>query len=488
MRIAMLTWESRYSVAVGGVAAHVSDIAMALSRRGHEVHVFTRQAENQARRELIDGVHYHRCPYQGLPDLPDDVERMNDSFIWHLVEYEKEVDREFDVIHGHDWLCTRGIVRAKNHLARPAVLTMHSTEFGRCGNQFFNGGTSQRVRDLEWEGLYVADQVIAVSASLRGEVHWIYRTPEWKTRVIYNGVHVRKFDADVDVPALRGRYAIGVGQPMVLFAGRLTWQKGPDLLLEAIPGLAAHHGDARFVFAGDGDMRGHLEGRAQYLGVAPATRFLGHRNGSEIVGLFKAADIVCVPSRNEPFGIVILEAWGAGKPVIATCNGGPVEFVQHQETGLTVFDSPDSIGWGIGTALADLNDARRMGRNGRLVAETRFAWEKIAAETERVYQQVARREPGGQRAFVPDREVAMQTTGNGKGRRGKTATTDITTSPKVTSEASGEYQPTPEEIRLRAYQIFSARKGATGDPTADWLQAEQELREENKRTRMPVRV
>ncbi len=480
MRIAMLTWESRHSISVGGVAAHVSDIAAALARRGHDVHVFTRMGENQVPREQLDGVYYHRCAYDTNPDLTYDVEHMNDSFIWHLDQYEREVGHPFDVVHGHDWLCTRGIVRAKNQLARPTVLTMHSTEFGRCGNQFFNAGSSQRIRDLEWEGLYVADQVVCVSASLRGEVHWIYRTPEWKTRVIYNGVNVRKFDADVDVAAVRSRYAVGLSEPVVLFAGRLTWQKGPDLLLEAIPGLSQHFREARFIFAGDGDMRSHLEGRAKFLGVDRVTRFLGHRNGSEIVSLFKAADLVCVPSRNEPFGIVILEAWGAGKPVIATCNGGPVEFVQHEETGLTVFDSSDSIGWGVGTALADLDGARRMGRNGRLVAETRFAWEKIAAETERVYQSVSRRDSGAQRVFIAEKEVPVPSVANGKGRRGKAA--NVESAGSNVTELPLELRPTPEEIRLRAYQIFTARKGTPGDPTADWLQAERELVDEKRRS------
>jgi glycosyltransferase involved in cell wall biosynthesis len=108
-----------------------------------------------------------------------------------------------------------------------------------------------------------------------------------------------------------------------------------------------------------------------------------------LVGLFRSSDIVCVPSRNEPFGIVILEAWSAKKPVVVTRRGGPAEFVRHGETGLVVSDNQDSIGWGVGTALAHGQDAKQMGQNGRHVAEQRFSWDEIAGRTEEVYASVA---------------------------------------------------------------------------------------------------
>ena len=83
-------------------------------------------------------------------------------------------------------------------------------------------------------------------------------------------------------------------------------------------------------------MRWQAEHRAQRLGVAHATRFLGFQVNGSLTNLYKACDVVCVPSRNEPFGIVLLEAWSAGKPVVATNNGGPGEFVWHEVNGLKV--------------------------------------------------------------------------------------------------------------------------------------------------------
>lgn len=178
------------------------------------------------------------------------------------------------------------------------------------------------------------------------------------------------------------RSAIGFGgghEPLVLFVGRMTWQKRPDLLLGAVPDVLRHRPDARFAFVGDGDMRSALEGQAGAAGLFHTVRFLGARAGSELVGLFKSADVVCVPSRNEPFGIVVLERWSATQPVVVTANGGPREFVKDQETGWVVEPDRHALGWGIGAALDDRANARRIAANGRREAETRFSWDSVGA-------------------------------------------------------------------------------------------------------------
>ena len=107
------------------------------------------------------------------------------------------------------------------------------------------------------------------------------------------------------------------------------------------------------------------------------------------IGAERSADVVAVPSRNEPFGIVILEAWSAHKPVVSTKRGGPAEFVWHEVNGLQVDDTVESVAWGLGTLLADHNRCRWMGRNGRAAVDAAFSWDNIAEQTEEVYASVA---------------------------------------------------------------------------------------------------
>ncbi|MHC4063906.1 MAG: glycosyltransferase family 4 protein [Planctomycetota bacterium] len=385
MRIALFSWESLHSISVGGVAAHVTELAAALNLRGHDVHIFTRVGDGQSTYEPIAGVHYHRCPFEGHPDFLEETNRMCNSFVWHLGETEYFLNGGgFDVVHGHDWLCAQALVQAKNTHNKPVVMTVHSTEYGRCGN-VHRPGRSEQIRHLEWEGAFVANQVICVSETLRREVRGLYQIPEGKMTAVYNGVQVSRYDGFIDPGPVRASYGVGPLDPMVLFVGRLAWQKGPDILLNTVPAILNDHPQVKFVFVGDGDMLHDLRRKADELGVAHATRFLGYRNGSELVNLFKSADLVCVPSRNEPFGIVILEAWSAGKPVVTTRNGGPAEFVSHGYDGLVVVDRADSVGWGVGTTFADFEHARWMGSNGRTSAEARFGWDTIAARTEQIY-------------------------------------------------------------------------------------------------------
>ncbi len=385
MRVAMFSWETLHSQAVGGIAAHVTELAAALQRRGHEVHVFTRPGYGFGGVSQIDGVWYHYCPHGLNRNFVDEVQEMCRSFVWHFFETEDYLGH-FDVVHGHDWLAANAMAWIKQgRRDHHAILTMHSTEYGRCGNNFWSG-PSVRIRDHERNGTYCADHVIAVSGALKRELMWMYNLPEWKCWVIYNGVAAHHFDGWLDPGGVKARYHIGPMDPTVLFSGRLCVQKGPDLLLEAVPGLLRHHPNARFVFVGDGHLRGALEQRARYLGVAHATRFLGYRNGQELIDLYKACDAVCLPSRNEPFGIAALEGWAAAKPVVASQAGGPNEFIWHNVTGLKIYPNPDSVGWGLGTLFTNFEWARWMGGNGRRAAETEFTWDRIAEKTEQCYR------------------------------------------------------------------------------------------------------
>lgn len=383
MKIAFFSWESLHSIAVGGIAVHVSDLSRALAQKGHEIHVFTRMDNGQAHEEWIEGVCYHRCAYQHHHHFKDDVDNMCRAFLDRFLETERNTGR-FDIVHSHDWLTANVIIWLKQKRDYKAILTMHSTEYGRCGNNF-GGMHSQDVAHLEWSGIYHANRVIAVSKTLKEELKWLYSSPDDKLNVVYNGVNAYQFDGWIDALAVRKLYEIGPDDPIILFVGRMVYQKGPDILIESIPNILYHYPNAKFVFAGDGGMRSYCEDLSRQRNVYHATRFLGSVNGWRLKDLFKSADCVVVPSRNEPFGIVILEAWSAGKPVVASSQGGPSEIVWHDVNGYKVNPQPDSINWGLGTMLEKKEHAQWMGRNGRLTAETTFSWDHIADDTLKVY-------------------------------------------------------------------------------------------------------
>jgi glycogen synthase len=387
MRIALLSWESLHSIAVGGVAVHVTELAAALDRRGHEVHVFTRQGQSQPGYDFIDSVHYHRCPFALSRNFVDEVNNMCRAFVAAVLAVEDTVG-SFDVVHAHDWLASNAAVWVKEGRGRKAVLTMHSTEYGRNGNRFL-GGQAVRVQEHERHGTYCADRVITVSNQLKAETQWLYQLPDWKVRTIYNGVSTPQFDYAMDAGEVKRRYAMGPLDPMILFVGRMVVQKGPDILVRTVPSILRHYPHAKFVFVGDGHMKDDVCRIGHQLGVAHAMRVLGVVRGRELTNLFKACDVVAVPSRNEPFGIVILEGWSAHKPVVSTKRGGPAEFVWHEVNGLHVDDTPESVAWGLGTLIADHDRCRWMGRNGRATVDAAFSWDSIAEQTEMVYRSVA---------------------------------------------------------------------------------------------------
>ncbi len=384
MRIALLAWESLHSFAIGGVAVHVTELAAALARQGHEVHVFTRRAPGQSDYACVDGVHYYRCAYKPHREFVDDINNMCRAFVHRLFGVEDSTGQPFEIVHAHDWLCANAMIWIKKGRERRGILTIHATEYGRSGN-LFHDGRSKRIRHQERAGCDWADHVIGVSGATCAEVQWMYEVPDWKLSVVHNGVNRHRFAGPVDVEQARRRYQVGPMDPVALFCGRLDYQKGPDILLEAFPAALQQHPPAKLVFAGDGGMRRQLEQRAHQLGIADAVRLLGQRSGDELVEVFRMADVACVPSRNEPFGIVVLEAWAAGKPVLATHNGGPAEFVDHEINGLKIYDSAESVAWGLQQIFGDFDRARQMGQRGLDAVRYGFTWDAVAQQTLAVY-------------------------------------------------------------------------------------------------------
>jgi glycosyltransferase involved in cell wall biosynthesis len=393
-RVALMAWESLHSIAVGGVAPHLTELAAGLERRGHEVHVYVRTGAGQEPYQVIDGVHVHRIAFELSPDFVQEITNMCNAMVHFMLETEAFMNAQFDCIHCHDWLAAPALINIKSNHDRRCVFTVHSTEFGRCGNNVY-GGQSARIRGIEQDAIAAADRVVAVSGVLCDEVKAHYQFDWDKLRCVYNGINCLRYDGALWDPAeVRAKYGVGPLDPMVLTVGRLVVQKGIDLLVEAVPGVLAARPDAKFVIVGDGYMKDDIVARAHALGVAGSICFTGSMGGQNLVDLFKATDLVAIPSRNEPFGIVVLEAWAASKPVVVTKSGGPREFVWHDNEGFVVDTNPEGLSWGISAAFANFVHLKYMGERGRVKAAFQFSWDNIAENTNNIYDEVLHEHPG----------------------------------------------------------------------------------------------
>jgi glycosyltransferase involved in cell wall biosynthesis len=383
MRVAIFSSESLHSISSGGLGVHVTELAAGLERRGHEIHVITRRTEGQHDYDHIDGVHYHRINHGMSENFVECMDFMCKAMAHKFHEITSLVGN-FELVQAHDWLTANAMKYVMDGFGTRGVLTMHSTEYGRDGNVFFDG-FARWIRDAEAAGCHNATLIIAVSHFLADELRRIYEVPEGKIHVVHNGVSYHAFDGQVDPAEVKGRYGIGPMVPTVFAPGRMTLQKGMDMLVEAVPMVLASYPETKFVISGTGPERDSIVRKAHEIGAAGSIVFLETLPRWQYIDLMRAADIVVVPSRNEPFGIVALEAWSAGKPVVATLAGGPREFIWHDVNGFLVDTDPGGLAHGIGSLLADHDHCRALGANGRKAVEEEYNWDKVAEYTEAVF-------------------------------------------------------------------------------------------------------
>jgi glycosyltransferase involved in cell wall biosynthesis len=381
LRIGMFSWESLYSVRVGGIAPHISELAEALVAKGHEVHVFSRIGDKTEYAE-IHGVHYQRCRHDQSGSVVMQMDRMCEAMVDRFDAVQKLFGR-FDAIHGHDWHPVAALNRIKRDHGLPYVLTYHSTEWGRNGNSFGAWWEFREISHREWLGGYESAAVIVTSENLKKEIQFLYQIPDFKLKVIPNGIRAGKIKKEVDPGRIKMQFGIHPLAPVMLFIGRMSHQKGPDLLVEAIPNVLAHRWDAKFVFSGEGELRHSCEHRAAQLGVSDATRFLGYAPDDVARDWMNACDLVCVPSRNEPFCIVVLEAWDASKPVVGT---EAVHLISNFSTGITAYISPDSLTWCIKYAIDNPEQSKIMGQNGNKLIGEKYNWSTIVDKVVTVYK------------------------------------------------------------------------------------------------------
>lgn len=231
---------------------------------------------------------------------------------------------DFDVIHAHDWLCYGAGIAAKELSGKPLIVHVHATEFDRCGGNSVN----QQAYDRERKGMHAADHVIAVSELTRKIIIDKYGVDPTKVTVVHNG---NSSDTPKNPKSrFKDLYKIREsGKKTVLFAGRITIQKGVDYFVHAAKKVLEYEKDTQFIIAGSGDMEEQIKGLTHHLGISHNFLFTGYYKLDEQSDLFAAADVVVMPSVSEPFGIIPLESMSSGTPVIMSKQSGVSEVVSH---------------------------------------------------------------------------------------------------------------------------------------------------------------
>jgi glycogen(starch) synthase len=389
-RTLILSWEYPPLIE-GGLARHVRKLAEGLAATGVEVHVLTRGGEESPAEDVVEGVAIQRVLEPSRPrelgEFVAWVERMNADMLAAGVELGDR--HSFDVVHGHDWL----VAMACDHLARrfgaSLVTTIHATEHGRHQGWVVDHPQSY-IHGVERWITNRADRVITCSYYMREQVADIFSVPESRITVIPNGIDPEDLPApaDAELQRLRREFA-APDERLVLLIGRLVYEKGFQIALEAMPELIARLPGTRFLVAGSGTHEDELRRQAVALGLLEHGTFLGWIGDDVLHSLYRIADVCVVPSIYEPFGLVALEAMASGCPCIVADTGGLREVVPHEEAGLRFRSrDPRSLGRMVERVLGDA------ALRERLVAEAsehvlRFDWGDVAERTADLYSAAA---------------------------------------------------------------------------------------------------
>jgi glycosyltransferase involved in cell wall biosynthesis len=225
--------------------------------------------------------------------------------------------RRPQVVHAHDWMTFPAATRVAHVHGIPMVAHVHSLEQDRSGD-----GANPTIVALEGAGLRAATRVIAVSHYTARMINQLHGIPFERIDVVHNGAYTRR-----TVSAYRAENADD--RPIILFLGRITFQKGPDYFVEAAAKVVERVPKARFVMAGNGDMLPRLQQRVRELGLEQNFEFPGFVRGAEVERLFSTADVYVMPSVSEPFGITALEAMSYETPVVLSRQSGASEVLRH---------------------------------------------------------------------------------------------------------------------------------------------------------------
>ncbi|MHB8657374.1 MAG: glycosyltransferase family 4 protein [Solirubrobacteraceae bacterium] len=391
MRVLMISWEYP-PVIEGGLGRHVRKLSEQLVAGEDEIHVLTRGGGRLPAEEARHGVIVHRVRE---PPFPRDVEQ----FVHWVADMNRDMellgselcDRlEFDLVHSHDWLVAGAARQLAEQISRPWLTTVHATEFGRHQG-WVDKPPQSHIHRLERTMARGADHVITCSLYMRGHVSRVFGVPVGGITAIPNGIDPKDLEPVIDdLPALRARYA-APDELLVLLVGRLVYEKGFHLALDALAPVIRRLGNIRFVVAGTGTAEAELKHQARRLRLTAHGSFLGWVGDDMLHSLYRVCDLCIVPSIYEPFGLVALEAMASGCLCIVAETGGLREVVPGDGTVGLRFPPRDSDALGQMLERVLTDDEVR----ARLIAEARehvlgFDWAEVADRVRQVYRELTR--------------------------------------------------------------------------------------------------
>lgn len=385
MKILMLTWEYPPRV-VGGISKVVYDLSHKMVKEGNEVTVVTyKDGDNVKYYENDKGVEVYRVDnYMIRPNnFIDWIMQLNFNMITKANEIINK-NGKFDVIHAHDWLVAYSAKSIKESYNIPLISTIHATESGR--NSGIHDETQRYINDSEWMLTYESSEVIVNSNYMKNEVQRLFGLPYDKINVIPNGVNLQLFsNVNVDYD-FRRQYAMD-NEKIILYVGRLVYEKGIQNLIAAMPKILDRYHDSKLIICGRGGMIDDLREQVKYLGIDNKVYFAGYCDSKKMQKMYKCADVAVFPSTYEPFGIVAIESMLSGTPTIVSDVGGLNEIIEHGVTGMKSYaGNANSIADSVLALLFDPKLCANISQNAIKKVKENYNWSKITDSTYYVYQ------------------------------------------------------------------------------------------------------
>ena len=384
----------------GGMNIYVAEGAKRMATMGVKVDIFTRRnnADLPDTVELAPGVtvrHLDAGPVEGVTkeELPQYIPELARQFTSAL-----EGTTAYDLIHSHYWISGEVGIPASKKLGIPLIHTMHT--MAKVKNLNLAEGESpepgSRVRG-EMEVVESAQGLIANTDAEAASLVSLYSACPDLVHVVTPGVDLYTFTAGQGRAHARELLHIPAGAHVITFVGRIQPHKGPDLLIRATAEMLAHSPHLRnklkvFVIggvsgAGTAEVE-KLKEMVKWSGISDVVRFMPPMSRNELPDWYRAADLVCVPSYSESFGLVALESQACGTPVVATAVGGLRTAVADGISGVLV-DGHDPRAWSSVLARLLAEPQRRVLLSmGAIEHASHFGWDATARGTLDVYDRV----------------------------------------------------------------------------------------------------